>query len=395
VSELTVDALLDPAGGPAELAEAARAGPTAIDATTGALWVLGYDEIEHLAHDQRMVGVGLTFFDLMGIEGELRRWYGSLMFTNEGEAHLRLRRLVSRAFTPRSAEQLRGEAAQRVDDVFEQLAADGEGDLAEVFSRLAMRVMCRLLGVPDEDVEVFGSWADALSPVFGFMTPDEIEAAATALRHLLAYVADLVERRDGDPADDLVSALLLAEHEGDRLARDEVVTMIANLIVGGHDTTTSQLGCTLLTLLRHPEAVEALRAGTAQVPEAVSETMRYEPSLGIVPRTAGADIDIGGVTRPAGTMVLLSLFTGNRDPAVWERGDSFDVHRFALPSTPRLLSFGSGPHYCLGANLARMTLEETVAAFAARTVEPMEDLEHVAWRRVLGRSPVRLPVRVA
>jgi len=239
---------------------------------------------------------------------------------------------------------------------------------------------------------VFGAWADTLSPVFGFMDAQEIAAARSALAELLEYVGTLVEKRHGDPRDDLITALLRAEADGDRLHRDEVVTMVANLLVGGHDTTTSQIGCTLLTLMRHPDAVARLRAGNVEVAATVSETMRYEPSISIIPRTVAAPLPIGGVTRPAGTMVLLSVLMANRDPAVWKRPDEFDVDRFAQPDAPRLLSFGTGPHYCLGASLARMTLEETAKGFAACDVRPAGDVENVEWRLVLGRSPAALPV---
>jgi cytochrome P450 len=392
--EPTVDLLLDPGGVRPKLAAAAAVGPTAIDAVTGAVFVLRYDEIERLARDPRMMGVGLSLFDVMGIEGALRQWYGSLMFTSEGEAHGRLRRLVSRAFTPRAVERLRDDAAKLVNEGFVQMETDGEGDLVQVFGRLSVRVMCRLLGVPEEDVDVWGSWAEALSPVFGFMEPEQIRAAEAALPELLPYIGALVEQRRGDPRDDLITALIRAEEDGQRLRRDEVVTMVSNLLVAADDTTTSQIGCTLLTLMRHPSAVAVVRADPAVTPAAVTESMRYEPSIGVIPRTTTAPVEIGGTTRPAGTMVLLAVITGNRDPAVWQHAESFDVQRFTRPSAPRLLSFGTGAHYCLGANLARMTLEETVAGFVARDIMPAEDLEDVRWRQVLGRSPASLRARM-
>jgi cytochrome P450 len=392
--EPTLDVLLDPTGVRSTLAAAALAGPTALDAITGAVFVLRYEELERLTHDPRMVGVGLTGFDVMGIQGDLRRWYGSLMFTNEGETHTRLRRLVSRAFTPRSVQQLRDDAAKLVNEPLLELETEGEGDLVQLFGRVAVSVMCRLLGVPQEDVEVWGSWADALSPVFGYMEPEQIRAAESALTEMLPYIAALVEKRDGEPRDDLITALVRAEEDGEHLHRDEVITMVTNLLVAAQDTTTSQIGCTLLTLLRHPDAVAELRSETAMVPAAVSETMRYEPSIGFIPRTTTAPLEIGGVQRPAGTMVLLSVITGNRDPAIWEDADSFDLQRFTRPSAPRLLSFGTGLHYCLGANLARMTLEETVAGFVTHDITPSEDLEDVQWRQVLGRSPASLRVQM-
>ncbi len=358
------------------------------------MWVFRHEEIGRLAHDSRMAGVGLSFFDLMGIEGQLRDWYGSLMFTNEGDEHVRLRRLVNRAFTPRSVEQLRGGVASLAAETFVDLDARGGGDLVGSFGRLAIRAMCRLLGVPEEDVSVFGDWADALSPVFGYMDPEQIRSAEAALGELLGYVGALVARRHGDPEDDLITALIRAEEEGDRLTREEVVTMVANLLVGGHDTTTSQIGCSLLSLLTHPDAVGRIRAGEVGLPSAISETLRYEPSIGLIPRTVAGEIDIGGTTRPAGTVVFLSVMIGNRDPAVWSDADTFDVGRFESPGTPRLLSFGSGPHYCLGTNLARMTLEETVGGMAARDVSLVGGSDAVEWRQVLGRSPSSLPVRV-
>jgi cytochrome P450 len=392
--EPSVNLWLDPAGLRAMLAAAAAVGPTALDAATGAVLVLRYEEIDHLAHDARMVGVGLSWFDLMGIEGDLRRWYGSLLFTNEGEPHRRLRRLVSRAFTPRSVEQLGADTAKLVDECLLQLETEGEGDLVQTFDRLAVRVMCRLLGVPEGDAGVWGAWADALSPVFGYMEPEQIRAAETALTELLPYIEGLVEQRHGDPRDDLITALVHAEQDGERLCRDEVVTMVSNLLVGAQDTTTSQIGCTLLTLMRHPAAVVLLRSDRDAIPAAVTESMRYEPSLGFIPRTASAPVVISGTMRPAGTMVLLALMTGNRDRAIWQHPDTFDVRRFTQPTAPRLLSFGTGLHYCLGANIARMALEETVAGFVTRDITPVEDLDAVPWRQVLGRSPSRLRVRM-
>src|SRR5437868_12011394 len=118
--------------------------------------------------------------------------------------------------------------------------------------------------------------------------------------------------------------------------------MVANPLIGGHDTTTSQIGCTLRTLMRHTDAVVRLRSGDADVSATVSETMRYEPSIAIIPRTVAEPLDIGSVTRSKGTMVLLSVLMGNRDPAVWERPDAFDVDRFTRPDVPRLFSFGTG-----------------------------------------------------
>jgi len=393
MTEPVVTTMGDPSGARDVLRAAAMRSATARDADTGMVWVLSYDEVSRVAHDPRTVGVGLGFFDLMGIDdGALRRWYSSLMFTNEGDTHGRLRRLVSRAFTPRSTERLRSAASEMVGDAFRRVQVDGGGDLIDAFGRVPMRVMCRLLGVPDADVAVFGDWADQLSPTFGFMDAEQIDVASGAIEQLLGYVGALVGARREDPADDLITALLAAEDEGDRLTHAELVAMVANLLVGGHDTTASQIACSFLTLLRHPDSLDEIRRRPAITSVAVMETMRYEPSIGAIPRTVAEPFPVGAEERPVGTAMLLSVMTANRDPAVWDEPDSFVVDRFASPTAPKLLSFGTGPHYCLGANLARMTLEETVLGLAAQHLTPARDLDEVEWRTVLGRSPVSLAV---
>ena len=379
------------------LREARAAGATAIDAVNGAVLVLRYDDVDRLTRDRRLAGVGLSLFDLMGIDdGPLRDWYGGIMFTNEGDTHNRLRALVSRAFTPRSVDALREDARSLSNDAIAAAREAGNGDLIELFGRIPIRVMCRLLGVPEADVAVFGDWADALSPTFGFMTPEQVADATSAITALLDYVRTLADRRRDDPGDDLITALLAAEEDGERLSRDELVSMVANLIVGGHDTTASQLGCTLLTLLRHPDSLRQVREDPTLVASAAAETIRFEPSIAGIPRTTLEAIDIDDTAVPAGALLLLMTAAANREPAVWKDPDLLDVTRFTDPKSPKLLSFGAGPHYCLGAALARLTVEEAVRALAAGPdMVPAFDLTDVEWRSILGRAPVSLPVTVA
>jgi cytochrome P450 len=373
--------------------DAAAHGPAVVDETTGALYVLRYRDVERLLNEPRLNGVGLSVFDAMGIPGgPLRDWYGSLMFTNDGVKHDRLRRLVSKAFTPRAAARLRPAAAAFVTDRLAVLRREGAGDLVAAFGHLPMRVMCALVGVPATKVPEFVAWVDALSPIFGFMEPAQVTAANAAITELLAYVRDLVIERSTTPADDLLSALLLAEHDGDRLTRDETVTMVANLLVGGHDTTASQIGCTLLTLLARPDTLAEIRSDPALLPLLISETIRFEPSISFAPRTVVEPIEICGIERPAGAIVMCTLLTANRDPAVWRDPDAFVARRFAEPEAPRLFSFGGGPHYCLGAALARMTLEESVRGVAELAPRLAADPDSIAWCQVLGQSPASLPV---
>lgn len=379
----------------AELRAAASRSPVAHD-VVGSTFVFPYAQVERLATHPRLEGVGLTVFDLLGIEdGPLRRWYGSLMFTNEGDRHTRLRRLVSRAFTPRSAERLRERAAHHVATALDRLVADGHADLVETFGLIPMRVMCDLLGVAQDDAATFAAWADDLSPVFGFMDPAAQERAATAIGELLGFVDDVVECRRHAPGDDLISDLLAAEDEGDRLTHDELIDMVANLLVGGHDTTAGQIGCSLSVLLEHPGAMALVADDPSLAPFVVDETIRFCPSIGAIPRTTTEPVDVAGTVIDAGRLVLLAVAVANRDDAVWVEPDRFVADRFALPGAPRLLSFGSGAHYCLGASLARMTLQQTVLGVAPLDLEPVDDPADLEWRTVLGQSPTQLRVAIA
>jgi cytochrome P450 len=376
------------------LREAALRGPLATDVLTGATVVLRYRDVETLAHDPRLHGIGLLLFDMMGItDGPLRDWYGRLMFTTEGEYHHRIRSLVARAFTPRSVEALRATAAAMAAEGVAAARRDG-GDLVPACSGLATRLTCRLLGVPDSDVEVFSRWADALSPIFYVMSPEQITAAAEAIEGLLGYVHELASERAQDPGPDLISALLAAEADGERLTREETVTMIANLLVAGHDTTGSQIPCVILVALQHRDELAGIIDNAVRLTNAASEAMRLEPAIPMIPRTAVQPIDIEGNQIPAGAMMLLCTASASRDGTVWRDADSFDADRFSRPGTPRLLSFGAGVHYCLGAALARIAVEECMRAVlsADPPLRLAEDPAGIPWRVVLGRSPTRLLV---
>jgi cytochrome P450 family 103 len=375
------------------LREAARRGPLATDTLTGATIVLRQHDVETLSHDSRLQGIGLLLFDLMGIpDGPLRDWYRRLMFTTEGDYHRRMRSLVSRAFTPRSVEGLRATAADMAKDAVGSVG--GGGDLIGTCAMLATGLTCRLLDVPDGDVDGFASWADALSPVFNVMTPEQVTEATGAITQMLNYVDDLITRRRQDPGPDLISALLAAEVDGDRLNREETIAMIANLLVAGHDTTGSQIPCSVLLALQYRDQLEGAEHDRVRLANAVAETMRLEPSIPVLPRTTVESVELHGTVIPAGSIVYLCTAAANRDPSAWTAPDEFDPDRFNAP-TPKVLTFGVGAHNCLGVALAKIAVEEYLRAVLAAdpALHLAEDPASIPWRLILGRSPARLRVR--
>jgi cytochrome P450 len=372
---------------------AARRGPLARDEMTGAVVVLRQNDVEALAHDQRLNGIGLALFDMMGItEGPLRDWYGRLMFTTEGDYHRRTRSLVSRAFTPRSVGELRQTAAEMA--VASVASIEHSVDLVPAFSSLATRLTCRLLGVPDSDVALFAQWADSLSPVFFVMTPEQISDATAAVIGLQNYVHELTQRRSGNPGSDLITHLLRVEADGERLTHDEIVVMISNLLVAGHDTTGSQIPCSILVALQHRDEIGETFDDQTVLTTVVAETMRLEPSVPLIPRTAIAPIEMHGTEISAGSMVFPCIAAACRDESAWPDPDHFDPDRFARQDTPRLLNFGAATHYCLGTSLAKLAVEECVRAVLAKgpPLQLIEDPADIPWRRTLGRSPARLIV---
>jgi cytochrome P450 len=226
------------------------------------------------------------------------------------------------------------------------------------------------------------------------MTPEQIANATTAIVEMQNYVDELTARRAKDPRDDLITSLLTAEADGERLSHQETVTMIANLLVAGHDTAGSQIPCSILMALQHRDDLAGVLEDAARFTSAISETMRLEPSIPAIPRTTVAPIELYGTTLPTGSMVFLCIAAACRDESAWPEPDRFDPDRFTRPDTAKLLNFGAGTHYCLGTALAKIAVEEAVRAVLAADppLRLTEDPADIPWRQVLGRSPARLAV---
>ncbi|MGV0992967.1 MAG: cytochrome P450 [Mycobacterium sp.] len=275
--------------------------------------------------------------------------------------HTRLRRLVSKAFSPKVVRSLEPEivglVARLLDDVERAGTFEAVGDLAYP---LPVAVICRLLGVPVEDEPQFSSastlLAQGLDPFVTFTgQPQGMEERLEAGLWLRGYLRELLQQRRSHPGDDLMSALIAVEESGDQLTEDEIVATCNLLLIAGHETTVNLIANAMLAMLRHPQHWTALSSDSGKASAIVEETLRYDPPVQLVGRVAGADMVINGIEIPEGDSMMLLLAAANRDPAANERPDEFDPARTPI----RHLSFGLGPHFCLGAPLAR--LEATVA----------------------------------
>jgi hypothetical protein len=306
--------------------------------------------------------------------------------------HTRLRRLVSKAFTPRQVQQLQPFVEERTRTLLDAAAARGRLELVEDLAYpLPVAVISELLGVPHEDAETFAGWshvlAKGLDRLMSEPTPEEMAENRTASDEFRAYFEHLAEQRRRDPKDDLLSALVAAEEEGDRLTIDELTSTALLLLVAGHETTVSLIGNGMLALLRVPGLLDRVRADPAVAEGVVEEVLRLDPPVQMTMRTALADVDVpGGRVRAGGTAVLL-IAAANRDDGVHADPLAFDPER----SEAQHLSFGGGMHYCLGAPLARLEARIVFAELARRLVGPR--LDELAYRdnRVL-RGPSRLVV---
>ena len=313
------------------------------------------------------------------------------MLNRDGEDHRRLRRLVTKAFTPRMVEQLRPRIEEIADELIDRVEQNGEMELVEDFAfPLPITVIAELLGIPAADRGPFREWSNAM--VTPAIDAEAVAAFGAKMADFVAYLRDLFERRRAEPGDDLVSALLQVRDGGDTLSEQELFSMVVLLIVAGHETTVSLIGNAVLALLQHPEQCAELERDPARIAAAIEELLRYDsPVERTLNRWATADVELGGRTIQRGDSVITILGSANRDPDRFPEPDVLDLDR----EDTKHVAFGRGSHYCLGAPLARLETEVALATLLRRlpglrlAVAP----EEVAWRPVpLFRSLSALPV---
>ncbi|MGB1506121.1 MAG: cytochrome P450 [Acidimicrobiales bacterium] len=279
--------------------------------------------------------------------------------------HTRLRRLVSKAFTPRTIEALRPMIQHMVDEMLEQMAVEGDTDVVERLAfPLPFDVISEMLGMPEADKNLIRDWSGAIVKMIDPVVSEaEVAAALDADEKMGAHLATVIEWKADNPGDDLLTALIDAEDDGDTMTARELRDQVSLLFIAGHETTVNLIGTGIRELLRHPDQLELVR-GHGMPPTGIDELLRWVSPVQMTRRVATADLVFGGIDIPKGALVLASLASANRDPDFWgSTAETFDLTR---ANAGQHVSFGSGIHYCLGASLAKLEAEVAIESFVTR-----------------------------
>jgi cytochrome P450 len=353
--------------------------------------VTGFGEAREVMIDQRY-SRALVFApgrQVYGVEATL----ADAMISMDPPEHTRLRKLVAGAFTEKRIQALRPQVARIVDDLIDKmLAGPRPADLSHSFSLMVpASVICVLLGVPIADVGRFHEWSNVIFADWS-RSRDRIDEAYAAMSR---YMSELITQKRQAPGDDLISVLVDARDSAGKLTEDELVQFCIALLAAGHETTANSINMSFVALCQHPAELARLRGDPGLIPPAVEELLRYViiSGSGFVPlaRVTREEVRLGGVTIPAGETVLPSFNVANRDSAAFDDPDRLDVGR-----APKIhLGFGAGAHHCLGAQLARMELQEAFRGLLTRLpglrmTVPMSGLEFRAGQAIASMR--ELPV---
>jgi len=313
------------------------------------------------------------------------------ILSTEGEDHQRIRRIVSSAFTPKSADRLRPFMRGVVNELLDPICERGHSEfVADVCEPYPIPIICELLGAPREDWELFSRLAVDIFRVFNGNLSQDAPKIIAASEEMDAYMLDLISKRRSDPRDDLLSDLIAAEEEGDRLSTDELLSMANALLLAGTDTTRNQLACAVALFAQHPDQFELLRDKPELTPGAVEEVMRCLGAVRGTGRFASEDIVYREVLFPKGTLIFPNFVAANHDIDKFANPTDFDITREA--GAPHL-TFGSGAHFCLGAFLARAELQEAFTVIARRLPDLRLDGE-ISWKPLKNGiwGPETLPI---
>jgi cytochrome P450 len=372
------------------ISQARRQAPIAIGPHGPEL--LTHDLVRSVLRDPRFRVPPGMFLAAQGItSGPLWDRVATNLISLDGAAHHRLRRLVSKAFTPRATERLRSTVVDVINQLIDRHTAAGRCEVvADIARQFPIPIICALLGAPSEDWELFSDWTDDIFKVFDWNVAEHERAILAAWDELDAYIDVMVANRRQALTDDLLSDLIRAEDDGDRLDADELRMLVAGLLMAGTDTTRNQLAASVQVLCDHPDQWAVLGQHPELAMNAVEETMRHSPIAAGTLRLALEDVELAGVMIPAGTIVIANTGSANRDPAVYDDPDRLDIAR---EGAPPMQAFGAGAHYCLGANLARLELSEALSAMALRMPNARRS-GPAPWKPLTGISgPTTLTIK--
>lgn len=368
---------------PYPLLDRARAQHRTAVSENGEAVILSIADLEAVSAHSRMAPLGLDALERLGIsDGPFFEWRALSLNAQQGEDHKRLRALVGRAFTPMQVQRVRPLVREHAERLLDALVEVGEMEVQAQFARdIPLFSICAFLGIPTEDRAEIEALHFGTEEGFGWpMTPERRARAEAGIVGLYDYSRRLVDLRRQAPADDLVSALVRVEEQGDRLREDELLAMVVNLIGGAIGSTSSAIANGAHLFATHPEQAELLRADPELARPAIEEVLRFAPPFRSTRRKALEPLDVAGVHLDTDQAVLLSRQAANRDPARFDRPHEFDITR----GDTNHASFGHGAHFCLGQALARANLTEAIAAFVNRC----HDLEVVGTPRRIPFDPV-------
>ena len=353
--------------------------------------VLSYELVRTVLRDPRFcMPKGLALAAQGITSGRLWDKVTTGLLSRDGADHNRLRRLVSKAFTPRSTARLETTIVEVITELVDPVTGMGRCDVvADIARRYPIPIICGLLGAPRADWQLFSDWADDIFKALTWNVADHAAVIMAAFDELDAYIDDMVAQRRHNLTDDLISQLIRAEDGGDRLTAGELRMLAEGLLMAGTDTTRNQLAAAVQDLCDHPQQWALLADHPELAPQAVEELMRHSPVIFATMRKAVEDVELGGVRVPAGTLVIVNTAAANRDPAVYDDPDRLDITREG-PAT--MLTFGGGIHYCLGAHLARLELAQALTVITRRMPNPHRS-GPAPWKPITGiTGPTTLPI---
>ncbi|WP_040494970.1 cytochrome P450 [Ilumatobacter nonamiensis] len=367
----------------------------------GQWFLFGYDDVSTLLRDpnQSVDDANIAHHNQDRL-AQIEAAYGpdaersTSMLGRDAPDHTRLRRLVSKAFTPAAIAALRPVIEELVDDSLDEMEQRGTTEIVhDLAFPLPFDVISVMLGMPEADKDQIAEWSSAvvktLDPI---ISDEEVFAAADAGRKMEALLAEVIEWKRANPADDLLTALIQAEEDGDRLSPKELRDQVQLLFIAGHETTVNLIGTGIYELLRNPQQASLLRDDPALDVNAVDELLRFVSPVQFSRRITMAPIEIGGHAIDTGSVVMTGLASANHDPAKWgDDADEIDVRR---TGTAQHVAFGSGSHYCLGSSLARLEAQVAIGRFLRRFPDARIDGDAVWNGRINLRGIERLDIAV-